>query len=459
MTRTKHYSHPTPAFPVYCLGWADDTTLLLGGGGGASRTGVLNKIKHCRVSSDGSKLTQEAEQQFEPGEDAPNSMAVDREQKIVVTGVNAAESSIKANPFGGNVHVRTFGYGGGSFETLGGVQTITDEWKGQDEYPYQKITVLNHTSTLLAIGTTNNRVSIVTFPNLERLGEDIVIDENQGELVSVDWSVDGGWLAVTSEKAIKLFSISLPISSAEKSSSSSSSSSTASSHRHHPTWHFRQTIFPPSLDIAPVTFKSARFSRLPSTTLKHLMIHTILNSNPPKKVSGRKQGKGSGGFSAKAQKKAFACNFALVKPKEAKNSVSEGTTEKKDDGFDGGELGKWDIVARRELGTKPVTVMDVSADGLLIAYAFSDYSLVILDSLTLAPLLKILHAHSFAITDLAFNPSATLLASAGADNTVRVVVVPDNFGGSAAWTVLGMILAAILALVVWYIQKHGGLIH
>jgi prolactin regulatory element-binding protein len=44
------------------------------------------------------------------------------------------------------------------------------------------------------------------------------------------------------------------------------------------------------------------------------------------------------------------------------------------------------------------------------------------------PLLKILHAHSFAITALAFNPSGNLLASAGADNTVRLIVIPASFG-------------------------------
>lgn len=44
MTRTQHYEHPTPAFPVACLAFADDTTLLLGGGGGPSRTGIKNKL-------------------------------------------------------------------------------------------------------------------------------------------------------------------------------------------------------------------------------------------------------------------------------------------------------------------------------------------------------------------------------------------------------------------------------
>jgi hypothetical protein len=44
MTRTKHRAHPTPSFPVSCLGFTDDTTLLLGGGGGPSRTGIKNKL-------------------------------------------------------------------------------------------------------------------------------------------------------------------------------------------------------------------------------------------------------------------------------------------------------------------------------------------------------------------------------------------------------------------------------
>ena len=94
-----------------------------------------------------------------------------------------------------------------------------------------------------------------------------------------------------------------------------------------------------------------------------------------------------------------------------------------------------------------------SADGMVLAYAAADYSIGLLDARTLAvrheyrclrspglnlsmippafrsqPLLKILHAHSFAITALAFNPSGNLLASAGADNTVRLIVIPASFG-------------------------------
>lgn len=48
---------------------------------------------------------------------------------------------------------------------------------------------------------------------------------------------------------------------------------------------------------------------------------------------------------------------------------------------------------------------------------------------TSQPLLKILHAHNFPPTALKFNPSANLLISASADNTLRAIVVPASFSG------------------------------
>lgn len=113
------------------------------------------------------------------------------------------------------------------------------------------------------------------------------------------------------------------------------------------------------------------------------------------------------------------------------------------------------MTLKRELGKKPISAFQVSSDGGVLAYASADFSIGLLEARTLAvsfnilfqnalelrvlikppslphmtqPLLKILHAHSFAITALAFNPSGSLLASAGADNTIRLIVIPPNFG-------------------------------
>jgi prolactin regulatory element-binding protein len=54
------------------------------------------------------------------------------------------------------------------------------------------------------------------------------------------------------------------------------------------------------------------------------------------------------------------------------------------------------------------------------------------------PLLKILHAHSFPPTALKFNPSANLLVSASADNTIRAIVVPASFGGRELRSIEGL---------------------
>ena len=42
--RTKHASHPLPAFPVYSSAFISEHELVLGGGGGQSKTGIKNKL-------------------------------------------------------------------------------------------------------------------------------------------------------------------------------------------------------------------------------------------------------------------------------------------------------------------------------------------------------------------------------------------------------------------------------
>jgi WD40 repeat protein len=43
------------------------------------------------------------------------------------------------------------------------------------------------------------------------------------------------------------------------------------------------------------------------------------------------------------------------------------------------------------------------------------------------PVLTILRAHDFPPTTLRFSPDASLLISGSADNTIRIIVVPENF--------------------------------
>lgn len=49
------------------------------------------------------------------------------------------------------------------------------------------------------------------------------------------------------------------------------------------------------------------------------------------------------------------------------------------------------------------------------------------------PLLKILKSHAFPPTVLKFNPTSRLLISGSADNTVRLIAIPEGLGDSCAY--------------------------
>lgn len=114
----------------------------------------------------------------------------------------------------------------------------------------------------------------------------------------------------------------------------------------------KQTIYPPSFDIVPAIFRSARFSRNPSTPLN---IHAVLNSTKPAKRG--------------AARKAWVCTFGVVAgPSQAKLTEEEKATAKieeekgkeKETSSDPQEdVGKWDVLIKREVAGKPVTVFDV----------------------------------------------------------------------------------------------------
>ncbi|WVQ76361.1 hypothetical protein IAR50_006026 [Cryptococcus sp. DSM 104548] len=392
MTRTAHHPHPTPAFPVYCLEWATDHDLILGGGGGATRSGIQNKLKLCNVSKDGKKLKYLTELALSNDEDAPMTMAVDRASKQLVTGINASQASIQS---GVNDHVRVI-------ELFKKQKTIEAAWS--DDFPYQKLSAIAPSGKLLAVGSTDDKVAILKFPSLEP----VTCLSTDAELVDLDWGgPDGNWLSVTTSSALALYHLSSSLTLTPK-----------------------QTIFPPTLDILPVSFRSARFSRSASTPLH---IHSVLNASKAAKRGG--------------PRKAFVCTFGVVAGKsEAPLTEEEKVTAEKKGAREEEDVGKWDVLVKREVAGKPVTVFDVSSDGKILSYGCSDLSIGILDARTLSPLLKILHAHSFPPTALKFNPSASLLVSASADNTVRVVVVPADFGGLSAPMIFFILTILILIL-------------
>jgi len=119
----------------------------------------------------------------------------------------------------------------------------------------------------------------------------------------------------------------------------------------------------------------------------------------------------------------------------------------------------WAIEKRRKASDRPVTCFDVSGDGKLLAFGSSDLTIGLLNATTLAPLVTILKAHELPLTTIKFNPTSTLLVSGSADNSIRVVAVPQQFGGSTWWTtvLLWLTLLVILAVIVEKYLHPGAL--
>jgi len=101
----------------------------------------------------------------------------------------------------------------------------------------------------------------------------------------------------------------------------------------------------------------------------------------------------------------------------------------------------------RKIAEKSVTCFDISVDGKMLAFGSSNYTIGLLDSRTLAPLLSILKAHEFPPTTLRFSPDSSVLVSGSADNTVRIIVVPSTFGSSWKITLIGFALFFLLLAI------------
>jgi prolactin regulatory element-binding protein len=108
----------------------------------------------------------------------------------------------------------------------------------------------------------------------------------------------------------------------------------------------------------------------------------------------------------------------------------------------------WAFEKSRKIGDKGVTCFDISPDGRYLGFGSSDLSIGMVDASTLAvrtlaepcalladhainqPCATILKAHEFPPTVIKFNPSSTLLVSGSADNSIRIVNIPESASGS-----------------------------
>ncbi|KAF8681016.1 WD40 repeats protein [Rhizoctonia solani] len=403
--RTQHALHTLQAFPVYSLGFVKNDKLLLGGGGGATRSGIKNKLRLYDVDETGAKLELLNELELEKDEDAPMSMAIDHGHNSFICGINGSIEKVEA---GVNPHCRAFSVEMKEdmkpLKELGGLPglSLSPASVGPTGLQLmQKVTALSKDGTLLAAGSSDgkpfNQVTLVSYPKLDLASEPFTIPS--GELFDADFSTDG-YLIVTSTTNLYVFSPS--------SAPSKMSPSTA-----HPQLNLVNTI-PVPASHPNSSYRSTRWSPHDSKTAWSI----INNTNGSSK-----------------DRRGWVARWSITGLGEGEKSQGKG---------------EWKVARIAKVATRPITVFDVSQDGKLLAFGSSDLSVGILDSQKLVPLLTILRAHEFPPTALRFNPSGSLLASASADNTLRLIAVPSSFGQSAMTTILILfvLLVGLLAVLI-----------
>ncbi|GAA5900839.1 hypothetical protein JCM8208_004624 [Rhodotorula glutinis] len=371
-------------FPVYSVAFTTDDTVILAGGGGSSRTGVKNRLSMYTVDVKKRQISLVEEHELSKEEDAPMTVAVHPQSKSIVAGINSSVAQLEK---GVNENVRVFSYDDKEIKYEKRKQTITST----DPDHYQKVTAFSRAaaSPLVAVGTTNSQLSLLSFPDLDDVFPSITYDGE--EIYDADFNDEGDMLVGTSSNKLCVWSTKAADKEAEP----------------EPLQVIERPVLKKELAC---TFRAAKFGR--SATASNL--YTVVNASPAGNV--RKPPAGS--------KKAFVSLW---------------------------DTRAWKLLKTRTVSQKPVTAFDVSEDGTLLAYGSSDLSVGILDAVTLRPLLTVLHAHDFPVTALKFNPSASVLISGSADNSIRVIEVPtlaQRGGSSATYAVLMTLLILLLAILI-----------
>ncbi|KAJ7368124.1 WD40 repeat-like protein [Mycena albidolilacea] len=397
--RTQHTPHFLTAFPVYCSVFLSPTHLVLGGGGGASKTGIKNKLRVYDVA-DNRAITLVDELQLEPGDDAPMSIAANLETGAFACGVNSPEEQMKK---GENQNCRVFSFNEQKLGLLGTHGTLVSG----DLEDYQKVTVLSPDGKfLIAAGT--NSLQLLSFPSLAPAAPLIKTDK---EIYDVTFSQNTFVVATTDN----LLVYSLP---QTKGTGSPSKTKKKGKQKENATaiseLELLRTIDPPAAvsGASGSTFRAARYH-----PEKPGVLYTVGNTIP-----GRSRTRKA------PPRQAYVCKW---------------NTE------------TWAVDKVRKVADKGLTCFDVSPNGKLLAFGTSEHVVGIIDAETLAPLVTILKAHEFPPTTIKFNPTSRLLVSASADNSIRVISVPDS-AEKSSWGLLILILITLLiALLAFVAQQYA----
>ncbi|KAF9452062.1 hypothetical protein P691DRAFT_795693 [Macrolepiota fuliginosa MF-IS2] len=403
--RPRHTQHLLPAFPVHSLAFVAPNQLVVGGGGGSSRSGIKNKLRLYTIDSERGI---DAKNEFEL-EDAPTSMAIDLQATMtVICGINSSPEKILK---GENENCRVFRIKDDAFHP-----DMTRGTLPADEEDYQKVTVLSPDRKLLAVAGCHN-LSLLSFPSLTPVAPPIEFEKEIYDATFSNTSETVRFrllrqLVVATTHNIHVYSVSMgaPTSSPKKGKGKGKANKSVETLGSLEL--VRSVDLPSNLGGAGAcTFRSARYHPSDDDTL-----YTVINTSPPR-ARGRKTPARQG-------------------------YVSKWNTQ------------TWTVEKQRKVGDKGLTTFDVSRDGRFLGYGSSDLSIGMLDSKTLSPLGAILKAHEFPPTAIKFNPTTDLLVSGSADNSLRIVTIPEVVGGSS-WTLIILVLVAVLVILVAVAVQNG----
>ncbi|KAL6654726.1 hypothetical protein ACP70R_008191 [Stipagrostis hirtigluma subsp. patula] len=124
---------------------------------------------------------------------------------------------------------------------------------------------------------------------------------------------------------------------------------------------------------------------------------------------------------------------------------------------DYGKIISWNTASWTRIGSKKITreaisAFAVSPDGALLAIGTIEGSIIVLGSKNMRTLVTVKKAHLGIVTTLAFSQDSRTLLSTSFDSTARVTSVGSpKSNGPSVWP---MILAIILAILVYYYMQH-----
>ncbi|KAJ3883143.1 WD40 repeat-like protein [Lentinula edodes] len=393
--RVAHTSHVLPAFPVYSSAFLSQNELVVGGGGGATKSGIKNKLKLFKVGKDRS-AEQLDELELAIGEDAPMSMATDG--TTVVCGVNSAPELLEK---GENENCRVFKVDDGKLSFLRTQGTLSVK---PDDLDYQKVTVLSPDGYLLAVAGPND-LSLLLYPSLMPAAQSLKVDK---EIYDATFTKSTLIVATTAELRVYTLPETKSASPSKPNKKGKQKVSTSL-----PSLVCERVIAIPSSLGGPSgsSFRAAKIHPTLGTIL-----YTVANTIP-----NRSRGKSTA----------------------RQAHVLKWNTE------------NWSVEKTRKVGDRGITCFSVSPDGNLLGYGSSDLSVGLLDAATLNPVSTILKAHEFPPTTLAFNTDSSVLVSGSADNSIRVINLPDQVRGSNWGFFMLIILTLIVLLLAYTYQRYS----